>query len=533
MEGSSALDNSELAVRGLRELAGRISGSTLAGWAVVLLTGVTALKRLVGLDPASLWIDDTWVALAATHMSPAEILQLRVPTPVGFTSLLALAARASDDPEWPLQLLPWIASLLVVPFLYTLVYRLTSCRTSALLGAALAASNPLLATYSSRVKPYGTDLLISTSLLWLAVSLATNWNLRRVGILLACCAIAPFFSFPSVFLSLAIANALAIVSLTAEPRGTSQRREALLLAAGVNTAALAIALTYLGPSSNPDLLWYWREYFPDTSSLGGWVEFFTTRYREFLYQPFPFPATLFVLILPFGLLRLWRQTTHRALALCLLLLQVGVISAAALGRVPLGTGRTDIFSLSCFWVMACVGVAGLHFPLRLLFAAAALFGLTQAAPARYPEVADKQTLTAVEERMRPSDGLLLYGQATWSAAYYGPWPFHFASGEWGHGYDVAFEREHTTQVPPRDDLLAKLIGSGPQRWFYVTVQSDGKDAARLGRIMSAQGFRETWWKGPERGAMAILFERGRDETTGRSETSSGESGSIEGGSRSG
>src|SRR5262249_10044937 len=58
----------------------------------VLLVAATALARLPGLNPASLWWDDLWVATLA-KASLREALTIPAPTPAGFLLTLWLVRR--------------------------------------------------------------------------------------------------------------------------------------------------------------------------------------------------------------------------------------------------------------------------------------------------------------------------------------------------------------------------------------------------------------------------------------------------------
>src|SRR5262249_36818695 len=110
--------------------------------------------RLPGLNPDSLYLDDTWVALASREASVSELMNLRPPHPVGFILILGLFQRAVSGAELPVQLLPLVAGLALIPVAATLVRRATGGAAGGVLAAALVAVNPALSTFAVRAKPY-------------------------------------------------------------------------------------------------------------------------------------------------------------------------------------------------------------------------------------------------------------------------------------------------------------------------------------------------------------------------------------------
>src|SRR5438094_1052797 len=90
----------------------------------VLVVAATAIARLPGLNPASLWWDDLWVATLA-KASLREAIITPATTPPGFLLILWLFRRLIPDPEWSLQLFPFLCGLVVVPLTGVAVSRIT------------------------------------------------------------------------------------------------------------------------------------------------------------------------------------------------------------------------------------------------------------------------------------------------------------------------------------------------------------------------------------------------------------------------
>ena len=334
-----------------------------------------------------------------------------------------------------------------------------------------------------------------------------HWNRRDARWLLGACLAAPLFSFSSVLIVVSIVNALALHTFTNAHSRASSRRETRRLALVANAACGVYGLTYLLPASNPDLQWYWRDHFLDLTSLEAIQHFFSTHVRSFLEQPFPERAGLMALALPVGAYALWRDGTYAALATGAVLLFLGLLACAALKLIPLGGGRTDLFSFGFFWVLSAAAVALLPRIGRglalLLFSLAAVASPT----AHYPLARDSHAVAIAREWLTDQHGLMLSRQAAWPAAYYGAWPFRFRPGAWGHNFDIRFERPATGFAPMDQDDLDELLADGPERWLYLVAEGERGHVFRAVSLMERRGWEIRRVEQFERGALVVELER--------------------------
>jgi hypothetical protein len=205
--------------------------------AIVGLTAWTLLARLPGWNPDSLWYDDlVWGAITLAPFS--TIITIPAHAEPGFFAALWGARTLLGDPEWSLQVLPFLCGLAAIPIMALVVRRLTHDDGLTLLAAALTALNPLLAHYSLYVKQYSLGFVITTMILLGAVWLFETPRVvpRRFTVFSGAAGIAVFFSVPSVFASFPVANLAAIRSLWTRAAG---RRRILSIAAGYNLLVLA------------------------------------------------------------------------------------------------------------------------------------------------------------------------------------------------------------------------------------------------------------------------------------------------------
>ena len=139
-------------VRGLLRRHGH-----LVVFAAVVLAA--SIRRLGGFTPHSLWFDDAWAALPARE-SFSHALSMSVSTP-----LWTLAERwwimVGPDASYWAQLPSYFFGLVGTLLMYPVLRRLGASAWAAALGASLFAVNPMMTTYSTRVKPYTLEVVLA------------------------------------------------------------------------------------------------------------------------------------------------------------------------------------------------------------------------------------------------------------------------------------------------------------------------------------------------------------------------------------
>ena len=114
------------------------------------------------------------------------MLTVPIPAPPGLFALLRGSYALFGDPEWSLQLLPFVCGIAAIPAMALVARHLTGSSGLALLAAALTALNSLLAHYSVFVHHYTFEFLVTSLILlaatWLLMDTrAERPTLRRVG----------------------------------------------------------------------------------------------------------------------------------------------------------------------------------------------------------------------------------------------------------------------------------------------------------------------------------------------------------------
>jgi len=182
-----------------------------AGVAAGVAAGVVArVARYV--DGRSLWNDEAQLALnvwGRDALALLEPLDFGQSAPYGFLLLERLLVLTLGPGELALRALPLLASLAALPLFAALARSVLPQRDAQIALLLFATCEPLV-FYASELKPYSLDVLVALGLTALAVRAGTEPLDRRSTIVFAGSgALAPWLSFPAVFVSLAVGAGLA------------------------------------------------------------------------------------------------------------------------------------------------------------------------------------------------------------------------------------------------------------------------------------------------------------------------------------
>ena len=184
--------------------------------AVVVVTVRAAVARLPGLDPASLWYDDLLIA-ATLRTDFWSMLTVPLHISPGLLVVWRALYALFPDPEWSLQLLPFVCGIAGIPLMALVVRELTRDDGLAVLAAAMTALNPLLARYSVFVHQYAVEFTMTALFLLAATRLysgrKSDLDPRRFVRVAFAAGLAPWFSVTSVFISFPLVNLAAVYAI--------------------------------------------------------------------------------------------------------------------------------------------------------------------------------------------------------------------------------------------------------------------------------------------------------------------------------
>ena len=500
-----------LLTRKHRTVLSRIGSRATLGWgqhavvrgglvlALVAVIVRAVVARLPGLDPASLWYDDLIIAATVRtdfwsmltvplHVSPGLLVVWR-----GLYTLL-------PDPEWSLQLLPFVCSIAGIPLMALVVRELTRDNGLAVLAAAVTALNPLLARYSVFVHQYAVEFAMTALFLLAATRLysgrTSDLDPRRfVGVAFAA-GLAPLLSVTSVFISFPLVNLAAAYAVRNWFRDGRCMRPTVFGAAMYNAMVFA-AYLFLRNRSSPAMRAEFVDHFMPIESVGQALAFLADNGQRLAEMSLPGWGTVWIPLFGLGLAWLLSRQATRFLGLVILGFYSARIVASALWVYPLGYDRVEIFT---FPVAICLFAASVHAATasfakpalaRLVVAAVFVwFAIVHPVGARYFDVAHRPLVQYLSAAARPHDGIVLSEGATYLTAFYGSWPVALSAAEdTTQGSEVRLVRDRTLHLPLRGPQgQARLVQQfletvRPDRVWYVAFRTRGR--ARHDAVLAA------------------------------------------------
>jgi hypothetical protein len=164
-------------------------------FALAVVTTFGACLRAHGLTGLGLWRDDAWVALSA-HVGIGEAWRMWFTAPGSDFIDRTVLVLSSGTTTWA-QMPSFVAGVAAIPAVYALARCFRFGRLAGLLAATAIATAPLCVDYSTRVKEYELDILLSCAVL-AAGELARRQQGRRQLAVLAVASVASFLCSASL-----------------------------------------------------------------------------------------------------------------------------------------------------------------------------------------------------------------------------------------------------------------------------------------------------------------------------------------------
>lgn len=420
---------------------------------VVALTVVAYLARRAGLGPSSLWLDDAWVALVHRVDSFSDVWRTGLTAP-GFAVLLKAWLSAAGFTSTAAQAIPFVAGILTPGAVYAVGRRLGLRRVTALTAGVLLAFAPAHATYSTRVKQYTLDGLMVLALIWLALRASERPALKsRWRALTGAAALATMISTTVVPAAAAITVGALLPSIRSRLRDLGSQPTLALRSGPVGWVAGYLAFTVLwggwmvGARLSDRLHDYWAGFYVEGRAD-------LPRIARTLVEDLTgtVHGGLVLLLTVLWLLGAVLALRHRLRDAALLWGPVGAaLLLAALGTVPLGTGRTELYlypvlALGLAWTvdhaLRPLGRPAYRQVASVVVLAGLVTVLLPAPEVRYPRQDLRPLVERVERSFEPTDRVLVSPGAAYATALYGPW----TRGIRHNQTPLGFAPEFTTQV---------------------------------------------------------------------------------------
>lgn len=394
--------------------------------AIVLIVLGVLLQLAFYLQNRSLNIDEAALALKIKHFSYPELInpQNRMDqhaavrmqaAPLGFLIVEKCLVRLWGDHEFVFRLFPLFCGIASLILFSQLACKYLS-PVPYLVALTIFAFAPGLIYFSSEVKPYSTDVLISIILLLIAECFSVSkFNKRQImaAIFAAGCV---WFSFTAVFVLAAIALS---ITLTAIFERDWKKIPPVLLIMGIWAVSFIINyFTFLKHfAAAPVFKGYWVNEFlllPSLDLLGisRFITVLFARLGHLLY----IPSTAAAIVLIVGTFSLYKEKRRRLGLLCMIM---GLaIFASQLGRYPFA-GRLILFLTPVLIILASASLEALtrrgnKIALLAILAVAAVFSgawKTTASLILTPNTHEsgiRPVLSKLQELKQPQDKLYIY-----------------------------------------------------------------------------------------------------------------------------
>jgi tetratricopeptide (TPR) repeat protein len=466
---------------------------------------LAATLRIPGMTTLGLWRDDAWSALTS-RVGLTQALRMSTTTP-GFSLLVRSWVGLHPDSSVWAQMLPYVIGLVGIFAVFTLLSIWGLPRWLGLLGAFVVAMSPVCVQYSTHVKQFSTDLLLSCLVLATGETTRRSPTVRKlVGLAATCC----FAVFVSASVLPIVAGAWGAMLLS----GIARKSEVVRIAGAGGAVGLFITGLYAAfwRDLPPVLHDYWirsgtfirhSSFASFRYSLGRTMSALTVgliapagRLTTLGDLSWPSHRLLIPAIVLFTLAAIGMTAGHASLACAIALL--AAFGASLVGLAPLGTGRTDeaiypplivlaalgVHQLGKLWVRALPSApefrkigAGLATVSSLVFVGYSVIASdVRRHPPRYPEAAVQELAGKIQPQLLPGDRILVdpYTRYPW-ALYEEPRVDVVFGKGWGTGFSVKTTRPDTFISPTETweknytpGEWATNVATAGRLWYFGT-----------------------------------------------------------------
>ena len=397
-------------------------------WPTVVLIGLLVVGfalRWPALGDWSLYRDDAWQSLA-TRMGPVSEVVLTGVTAPGYAVVLRGWGWVFGDASVSLLIPSFLAGLVCILATTLLAKRFGLNWASALVAGAVMATGSVSVEYSARVKPFIFGALITVILTWFALATVENTTRTRVFYLALLASFAFVFSASSA--PVAAIGIAAVVANSWHQRG--ERDVSILAAVCYAFVTFGWYFLVVRPATTQVLQEWWEGRFFDVSQG---LSVVVRRGAAFVAGAGVENAGMVHHLALSGLIAAGLVTiaVRRRWLHGYLLLGPVIVTAllSALGVVPFGGGRTDLFLYPLISILAGYGIEaiagaqewGKRSWLAVGVTALVMAGLVaRSEPTTYPEESGREITQDVLRLAEPTDLIMTLPETSYLWARYAP-----------------------------------------------------------------------------------------------------------------
>lgn len=403
---------------------------------IIIISGI--VNRLIQyIYNRSLWADEAVLALNIVNRSYLELTQpldYDQVAPIGFLWVEKFLVNFLGDNEYSLRLFPLVAGIVSL-FIFAIIARRYLDNLGSVIAILLFSTISSLVYYSTEVKQYSTDILITLLLCYLLApykrkKFTTSQTIIK-SILVAICL---WFSHPAIFILVAMGLVELVTTISdKDPKYLKER--IIIYASGLSSFCL-FYFGFLNQASNNQTLFNsWEDAFPNHPLNIIW---YLDALGKFFYKPLGFEYYQFsgweinldVIAIALFLLGCFSYLHRNKIILYTLLFPLlSTLAAAGLNLYPF-RNRVVLF-LAPFFIIAIAEGASWIFTRKLhrLIAIflACIITITIAAPALESSITFfqpkqkeeiKEVLNYIQQKQQPQDILYIYQRGIYQFLYY-------------------------------------------------------------------------------------------------------------------
>ncbi|MEM9272204.1 MAG: glycosyltransferase family 39 protein [Cyanobacteria bacterium P01_F01_bin.143] len=403
----------------------------------LIISFAIAIRLVQYISNRSLWADEAVLALNIVNRSYPELTQpldYDQVAPIGFLWIEKFLVNLLGNNEFALRLFPLIAGILSL-FVFAIVARRYLNKLGRIIAILLFSTLSPIIYYSTEVKQYSTDILISLFLCYLLApykreKLTSSQTIIKSSLVAICL----WFSHPAIF----IFAAMGLVNLFDDVinNNTAQLKQKVIV---YTSGFLSFAILYFGflnrANDNQNLFNSWSDAFPNHPLNIIW---YFDAFGKFFYKPLGFEYykifgftinldAIAIALFVFGCFYYFRN--NKVIFYTLLFPLLTTFIAAALHLYPF-RNRVVLFLVPFFIIAIAQGIVWLfskklHRFIKIFLACLIILTITAPVvessttyikPQQREEI--KEVIEYIQQKEQPSDVLYIYQRGIYQFLYY-------------------------------------------------------------------------------------------------------------------
>ena len=404
-------------------------------WIIIIFAIIIRLIQYI--SNRSLWADEAVLALNIVNRSYSELTQpldYDQVAPIGFLWIEKFLVNLLGNNEYALRLFPLIVGIISL-FIFAIIARRYLDNLGRVIAILLFSTLSSIVYYSTEVKQYSTDILISLLLCYLLAPYGRK-KLTSYPIIIKSILVVIFLwlSHPAIFI-LAAMVLVELVNVILKKNTDQLKQKTIIYASGL----LSFTILYFGflnqANDNQNLLNSWGDAFPNHPLNIIW---YFDAFGKFFYKPlgfeyykiFGFVINLDAIAIALFILGCFAYFQKNKIIFCILLFPLlTTFAGAALQLYPFRS-RVVLFLAPFFIIAIAEGINWIftrkfHYIITIFLACLIILTIaypvvesstSYVKPQQKEEI--KEVINYIQQREQPQDVLYIYQRGIYQFLYY-------------------------------------------------------------------------------------------------------------------